>query len=185
MRKRTAFSKEEKLFSYEKSIHCIMRHCWFHDWKVFVVKTVKLIACEGKSDNFNFYSQYLTRVFEVPLPWVFSACYPCGRNGMICKEKRRGHDEKQTRRERVRQRLITCRELRIISQNAGATRTLYIWNRANCSIWIDFKLMDFTPSKIADFSLTMQLTLSTDQGKKLHFTNRHSFPIMLKHLLHL
>lgn len=165
VRKRTAFSKEEKLFSYEKSIYCIMRNCWIHDWKVFMVRTVKLIACEGKSDNFNFYRQYLTRVFEVPLPWVFSACYPCGRNGMICKEKRRRRDEKQTRRERVRQRLITCRELRIISQNAGATWTLYIWNRANCSIWIDFKLMDFTPSKIADFSLTMHYmkwTLSTD-----------------------
>lgn len=132
VRKRTAFSKEEKLFSYEKSIYCIMRHCWIHDWKVFTVRTVKLIACEGKSDNFNFYSQYLTRVFEVPLPWVFSACYPCGRNGVICKKKKRGRDEKQTRRERVRQRLITCRELR--SPNAGAKQTLYIWNRANCSI---------------------------------------------------
>ncbi len=67
-----------------------------------MVRTVKLIACEGKSDNFNFYSQYLTRVFEVPWPWVLLACYLCGCNGMICKEKERGRDEKEIWRERVR-----------------------------------------------------------------------------------
>lgn len=91
-----------------------MRHCGIHDWKVFVVRTVKLIACEGKSDNFNFYCQYLSRVFEVPHPWVLLARYPCGCNGMIRKEKGREHDKKVWRG-KVKQRLITCRELRKIS----------------------------------------------------------------------
>lgn len=98
--------------------------------------------------------QYLTRVFEVPWPWVlFPLLSVWMQWNDLQRERKRTWWERDLKRKSEREVINLQRTKKNKSKYWSHTGPLYPWNRANCTIWIDFELMDFPPPKISDFSL--------------------------------